>query len=499
MAIDEAGARYDATDSELGTDASVRVLHRIRPDDASLRRLLELLTEVSNLAIPGIKPLRAVGRTRTQDVYYATDQVVGQSLAQRLDRGAMRPLDAVNSLAQAGETLSRAHMNGVVHGALHPGAVILPTGKQDDDAVQLLDFGLGPLVMAADVLPMGTRSAATPYQSPEQAKGDPFDQRADIYAFGALLFEALTGRPPFAGRSALEVLAHQLRGEAPSLAEVEPLFEGSPLQNLIDQSMQINPDDRFSTIDAMVTALRNAGRAEATRKKPAVTGKSKPSKTSDSAPAKKKEAAKKASKAAQKPPSARRSPRKSSSTAEKGSPWLTVVGGLIILSAIVGVVLWMTGAFDNSLPEDQLPNPAVDTTAEAPTPAKTPSRDVSEEQPRRRPRPSRPAPSSSASSESSSEPPLAAPSPPLPDRAVKLVQEGQDALREKQYSRAISRFRRAKRIAPEHAQIARGLGMALMYAGQTNAAASELERYLELDPNASDRRFIQSSIRTLRE
>lgn len=475
-AIDEAGALYNAEDSELGTPASLRVLHRIRPDDASLRRLLELLTEVSNLSVPGIKPLRAVGRTRSKDVYYATDAVEGKSLAQRLDQGPLSVPDAVAALGQAGEILSRAHLAGVVHGALHPGALFIqsqaPTSK-----VQLLDFGLGPLVMTSNVLPSGSRSAATPYQSPEQAKSDPFDQRADIYALGALLYEALSGRQPFAGRSALEILAHQLRGEAPSLAEVAPSFEGSPLQNVIDQSMQVNPEDRFVSVDAMIVSLRNAGKQEATRKKP--TPKPRTGRPTSGA-GKKKDKGRAAA------------PVKKKSTASpEGHPVVTyVVGGLAIAATFIFTALWYTGALEPEVDESQLPtarpiaeDEGISTTAE-PDPAPPPRRRLAP----------RPDPDEEPPPITSSKQP-----PPLPERALKLLDQGQEALSNKRYTQAITRFRAAKRLAPEAPQPVRGLGLAYMYSGQTRAAASELDRYLELSPDATDARFIRSTVRTLRE
>ncbi len=453
--------------------------------------MLELLTEVSNLAVPGIKPLRAVGRTRTQDVYYATDEVTGQSLAQRLDHGAMRHNDAVSLIAEAGETLGRAHLNGVVHGALHPGAVIIPA-KGGDRAVQLLDFGLGPLVMAADVLPMGTRSAATPYQSPEQAKGDPFDQRADVYALGALLYEALTGRSPFAGRSALEILAHQLRGEAPSLVEFDEYFKGSPLQDVVDQSMQVEPESRFISIDAMVQALRNAGKAESTRKKPLPSAKtSKPSPASGADRSRPKPG--KSKRPERKP--AKKTSYRGGQKVDKESPALYYVGGAILLSTLVIGVLYGTGyiggepTFDDDLEplaqvEDQL-----EEDPSAPSRTKTPP-----------PRSDSPEKSGARGNTTTPRTPpriAAQDRLPLSKRAQKLMSEGQEALREKQYSRAVTRFRSAKRAAPEAPEVARGLGLALMYAGNTGAAARELERYLELDPRASDARYIRSSIRSL--
>jgi serine/threonine protein kinase len=487
-ALDGAGARYDAFDSEFDSPATVRVLHNIRPDDASLQKLLGLLSEVSSLKISGLRELRAVGRTRSRDVYYATEPVEGHSLAERLEQGPLLPDEVVSTLSGAGEILAQAHYRGVVHGALHPGAVVLPGRSAANASVQLLDFGLAPLSVSMNLAASGGSSAVTPYQSPEQAKGDAFDQRADVYALGALIFEALTGRAPYSGQSSFEVLALQLRGEAPSLARENARYQESPLQQIIDQSMQVKPGDRFTSMQAMVMALRRAGRAEATRKvrltavKP--SPQSQPKRTDRPALVKARPAPKPAPKAAS--PARRAATGKKTKRSKLGTLAL-VIGAVLAVSGFSFLVWW-------SLPEPS-EREAVDRVIR-PTPIEPVKVSVEEDQdkaPRRR----RDEPPSNTGKGIKAA--IAAQSA-LPDpRAIELITDGNKALAEGQYARAISRFQRAKTLAPQTSDVARGLGMAHLKQGHRRDAASELRRYLDIDPSATDRQRIESILRELEQ
>jgi cytochrome c-type biogenesis protein CcmH/NrfG len=499
VSADEAGALYESGDSELLSPASLRVLHHVRPDDASLRRLLTLLTEVSNLSLPGMRQLRAVGRTRAQDVYYAFDEVRGQSLGQLLEKGPLAVPEAVRIICEVCEILGRAHLHSLVHGALHPGAIIVAKAEgASAGAVQVIDFGLGPLIMSEAVLSAGNRGATVAYQSPEQAKSEPFNHRADIYALGALLFECLSGRQPYAGRSALEVLALQLRGEAPSLAEVDPTLEGTPLQAVINQSMQVSPDARFATADEMIVALRNAGRAESQRKRPAPGAK----RPAPGAAAKDQKPDKRPP-----PPAERRAAeqRKAAEQRRIAQAWAPaapksrfiggyVLGGLLIAGAI-GLVVYYTIRPPAVIPTSRPPaataaEPADDTDEEPETQKAPPT-------PRRRPRPLDE--NDAGTKNAAFEEAIKAQAQPLPPEAVKLIDEAEDAMRAKRYTTAISRYASAKRLAPDAPTISRGLGFAYMNSGETSSAVREFERYLELSPDASDAHVVRATIASLRE
>lgn len=496
LAVDDAGARYEAWDDEQTSDSTVRILHNVRPDDSSVRKLVELLTEVSGLGIRGIATLRAVGRTRAKDVYYATDAVPGEALSELLAAGPLEPAAAVKAVAAAGEVLVDCHKRGVVHGGLHPGAVVLPA-EGVASRVTLLDFGLGPITKAPDALAAGASSASMPYQSPEQASNEPYDHRADVYSLGALLFVALTGRPPFAGSSVLEVLAHQLRGEAPSLAKANPALEGTPLQSIVDQSMQVKPSERFDSVEAMVRALRVAGKEEAgraraprrstTMKAAAVDAASTHADATKPVPRKATDKQKavgpyRGAGAAKGPALTLREPRR--------PVWPYVAAGLVVAAAVALYLGWdsLAAATERAItqggPSSTLARPQV-AAVDAGPPTSPPTKE--------------PAKRSRWSLPSSSEAEQAAEDRPLSERASALLAEGNEALAAGRALEAVSRFRSAEREAPDSPMVARGLGFAYAATGDRRNAATAFRRYLELYPDAVDAPSIRARIASLEQ
>jgi len=146
-----------------------------------------------------------------------------ETLAHRLLKGPLPVEDALQICGQIAEGLEAAHEKGVIHRDLKPGNVMIATG----DKVKILDFGLAKTLAAESVAATATQSptiteamthpgvilGTAAYMSPEQAKGKPVDKRADIWAFGCILYECLTGKRAFEGETITETLASILKGE----------------------------------------------------------------------------------------------------------------------------------------------------------------------------------------------------------------------------------------------------------------------------------------------
>src|SRR6187455_2197682 len=187
--------------------------------------------------------------------------VEGEDLSQRIARGAI-PLDEALPIAQQiAEALEAAHEAGIVHRDLKPANVKV----KDDGTVKVLDFGLARVSGAADATaaasaelansPTITSPAMTmrgvilgtaAYMSPEQAKGKAVDRRADIWAFGCVLFEMLTGRPLFAGETVTETLAAVMR-DAPPL-EALPPGTPPPVASVLARCLERDPKRRLRDI-----------------------------------------------------------------------------------------------------------------------------------------------------------------------------------------------------------------------------------------------------------
>nr|NIV48002.1 protein kinase [Gammaproteobacteria bacterium] len=212
------GEVYRARDERLNRDVAVKILPQSVQDDAA--RLARFKREAQVLASLTHGNIAQVYGLEEHDGNHAIvlELVEGEDLSERIARGAVPLEDACQIAVQIAEALEAAHEKGIVHRDLKPANVKLtPDGK-----VKVLDFGLAKALAdddgSGDISNSPTMTAAATqagiilgtaaYMAPEQAKGKPVDRRADVWAFGCVLYEMLTGKAPFEGDGVSEVLAH---------------------------------------------------------------------------------------------------------------------------------------------------------------------------------------------------------------------------------------------------------------------------------------------------
>ena len=270
------GEVYRATDTRLDRTVAIKVLPAHLSADAALRERFEREARaVGGLSHPNICTLHDVGRQRPASGAAAPDESAppvdflvmecldGETLARRLERGALPPDEGLRIGGDIAEALDAAHRRGIVHRDLKPGNVMLAS-----TGVKLLDFGLARLRDhdARDDDPSGapTRAALTAegsllgtlhYMSPEQLDGKPVDARSDVFAFGATLYEMLTGVRPFDGDGQASVIGSILKDEPAPLREVR---SGLPprLDRLVRTCLAKDPDDRWQTMRDLKRELR---------------------------------------------------------------------------------------------------------------------------------------------------------------------------------------------------------------------------------------------------
>jgi len=251
------GEVYRAHDSRLKRDVAVKVL---RPDvarDASrLARFEQEARAAAALSHPNIVAVFDVG-VEDCGPYVVTELLEGDTLRAALSRGALPHRSALDLAGQIADGLAAAHQRGIVHRDLKPENIFLTT----DGQAKILDFGLAKLsevmeahdggrhtVTALATMP-GTVLGTAGYMSPEQVRGEPVDARTDIFAFGAVLYEMLSGRRAFGGDSAVETMSAILKADPPEFSQ-----DGAPpaLDRIVRRCLQKNPAQRFqSAVDVM--------------------------------------------------------------------------------------------------------------------------------------------------------------------------------------------------------------------------------------------------------
>jgi Tol biopolymer transport system component len=249
------GEVYRARDTRLDRTVAIKVLpEAFASDVARLRRFEQESRSVAALNHPNILAVYDVG-LHEGSPYLVTEFLEGKTLRERLQEGALSPSKTIDFAQQIARGLAAAHERGIVHRDLKPENVFLTR----DGHAKLLDFGLAkPLVAAADAT-IGSQTSpgvvlgTAGYMAPEQVRGENVDQRADIFSFGAVLYEMLGGKRAFTGDSSVEIMTAILKSEPP---EFDVAVKVSPgLDRIVRHCLEKNPGDRFQTARDLSFAL----------------------------------------------------------------------------------------------------------------------------------------------------------------------------------------------------------------------------------------------------
>ncbi|HEX9962430.1 MAG TPA: protein kinase, partial [Pyrinomonadaceae bacterium] len=256
------GEVYLASDSELGRMVAVKVLNQ-SDDFEKLRRFRQEAKTISTLNHPNILTLYEFGQ-HEEHHFIVSEYIRGETLRDVLNKNNLTLGEILDIAVQIGSGLAAAHESGVVHRDIKPeNIMILPDGY-----VKVLDFGLAKLTNLEKTL-QSTPDAPTAsvihtqsglimgtvnYMSPEQLRGQDIDERTDIWALGAVLFEMLTGRQPFTGASVSDTIAAILTRPLPSDAQAVITPE---VGKVVVKALEKQKEDRFQTAKEFVAALKN--------------------------------------------------------------------------------------------------------------------------------------------------------------------------------------------------------------------------------------------------
>jgi len=257
------GEVYRARDSKLGREVAIKVLPAAFSEDGErLRRFEQEAQAASALNHPNILVIFHIGM-HSGAPYIVSELLEGETLRERMGGVALPQRKVIDYGLQIAHGLAAAHTKGIVHRDLKPENVFITK----DGRVKILDFGLAKLTGSADGIQsqteVPTRRVDTDpgvvmgtlgYMSPEQLRGRPVDHRSDIFSFGAILYEMLSGKRAFRGESTADTMSSILREDPPDLSETNKTVSPA-LERVVHHCLEKNPEERFHSASDLAFAI----------------------------------------------------------------------------------------------------------------------------------------------------------------------------------------------------------------------------------------------------
>ncbi|MEE8367224.1 MAG: protein kinase [Thermoanaerobaculia bacterium] len=255
------GEVYKARDERLDRTVAIKVLPSHLSESPEVKQRFDREARlISSLSHPHICTLFDVGHEDGVD-FLVMEHLEGETLAQRLEKGPLPLAEVLRVGIEMADALDRAHKSGVVHRDLKPGNLMMT-----NSGVKLLDFGLAKNLVtepqtqdsnfsrlltetpgSAPLTVKGTILGTFQYMAPEQIEGQEADARSDIFALGAVLYEALTGLRPFGGKTQASLIGSIMHSEPESLSKLSPMAPPA-LHRVIQTCLAKNPDERWNTV-----------------------------------------------------------------------------------------------------------------------------------------------------------------------------------------------------------------------------------------------------------
>lgn len=258
---------YKARQKALNRIVAVKILHHnLVQDEVKVQRFKVEAEAISRLKHPNIIAVHDFGILPSGQPYIVADYVDGQTIADILIAEEYLPYErAIPLFIQVADALDNAHKNNVVHRDIKPGNVLISQAGKPGETAQLLDFGLAKFTDDVDTpnLTQSGHTLGTPaYMSPEQCMGLPLDRRCDVYSFGCLMYEVVTGTSPFTGKTPFDSMSKHMHETPPDLVSARPsLTVPAELDAVIFKALEKDPKRRFQNMEEVKTALRSVSAA----------------------------------------------------------------------------------------------------------------------------------------------------------------------------------------------------------------------------------------------
>jgi len=242
---------YKAYDKLLQRNVAIKVLReQFVHDEEFIQRFRREARSAASLSHPNVVSIYDVGQD--EDTHYIVmEYIEGGTLNDIIkERAPLQPEEAVRIASQICDALDHAHQNGIIHRDIKPHNILI--GK--NGRIKVTDFGIARAATSSDITQTGAVLGSVHYFSPEHAKGVAQGEKSDIYSLGAVLYQMVTNRLPFAGDSPISVALKHLQENLEAPRAINPLIPQS-VENIILKAMRKNPDERYASAKAMLIDL----------------------------------------------------------------------------------------------------------------------------------------------------------------------------------------------------------------------------------------------------
>ena len=245
------GIVYKARDLRLGRFVAMKFLPRaVDALEEDKQRFILEARAASALDHPNICTIHEIDETEDGQMFIVMGYYQGETLRDKVMGGPLPMREVLDFAKQACRGIGKAHREKIVHRDIKPANIIVTT----EGVVKILDFGLARLSGHTQISRPGMRLGTASYMSPEQARGDPLDHRTDIWAFGVVLYELLSGRRPFEGTHDLAVIYSVVNDDPEPLREISTTVPVA-LESIVIKALSKDPDHRYDSIDDVLADL----------------------------------------------------------------------------------------------------------------------------------------------------------------------------------------------------------------------------------------------------
>jgi eukaryotic-like serine/threonine-protein kinase len=245
------GVVYRAEDTKLKRSVALKFLPTAFATDPTLKeRFIHEARSASALQHSNICTIHEIDETVDGQMYIVMDYYEGETLKSKIEKGKLQIEEAINYAIQIAQGLQKAHEKGIIHRDIKPANIIVT----NDGEAKILDFGLSKFKGQTKITKTGSTSGTVSYMSPEQTRGEEVDYRTDIWSFGVMLYEMVTGELPFGGDYDQAIIYCIMNEEPKSLTELRD--EAQPeLQQIVQTTLAKNMEKRYKDVGDLIEDL----------------------------------------------------------------------------------------------------------------------------------------------------------------------------------------------------------------------------------------------------